>query len=446
MGGEKMKYVIDVTQLVHWPGRLTGIPRVVEELAKRFPSIGKPVVYVSWVKELGAFCEIDFTTTLAMRGSGIEYLLTSTDNKKEPAAPDVAVEMGIEPTRLSSARKAKQLTKKIIRKLGLEKVPIVARARQDRYRKLMQSYKQVTVDKGDVIFVGAGEWWDEAFIRYLEAAHAQGARIVQISHDLLPITAPQFSGHATESLSMYNRRVMPISALVLSVSEATKKDATQWLSDQGLKVPRIEVFRLGEDFTQSTSKKPQDEAFVAMNLKGDDFMLTVGTIEARKNHAILYYTYKLAKSRGIELPPLLIVGRRGWKTENIYDYITQDPDVKDKLIPLHDISDEELSWLYDHCLFTVFPSQCEGWGMPIAESIMRGIPVISGNVSSMAEVAPGFSINFSPNSTDELLDAIVNMLDADTRSKQRDHIKKYKPTTWDDSFSQVIKQMERISE
>jgi glycosyltransferase involved in cell wall biosynthesis len=439
-----MKYIIDVTQLVHWPGRLTGIPRVVEELARRFPSTGKTTVYVSWVKELGAFCEIDFNATLAIRGNGIEYRLRTQETDASEGSPAVAVETPVEASQLSKIQATKILAKKIVRRLKLEKIPIVERVRRGRYLKMMQNYRQVTIQKDDIVFIGAGEWWDKAFIAYLEDAHAKEAKIVQVSHDLLPITAPQFSGHATESLSNYNRHIFPISSLVLSVSRATKQDIVTWLTREGLPIPPIEVFRLGEDFTKNAPVKPKSEDFVSTGLKGSDFILTVGTIEARKNHALLYYTYKLAKARGIKLPKLLIVGRRGWKTDDIYGYMTQDPDTKDLLIPLHDIADAELSWLYDNCLFTVFPSQCEGWGMPIAESITRGVPVIAGNVSSMAEIAPDFTVSFSPNSTDELLDAIIRLLDSEVLAAQKKHIRDYRPTTWDDSFDQVANFLETL--
>jgi glycosyltransferase involved in cell wall biosynthesis len=439
-----MKYIIDVTQLVHWPGRLTGIPRVVEELARRFPSTGAQVVYVSWVKELGVFCEINFEATLAMRGSGIEYLVTQSKPTDHGIASDVVVEAAIEPSRLSPTQTTKLLAKKVIKRLKLEKIPIVEHMRHGRFLKVMQNYRQAVINKDDIIFIGAGEWWDKEFIAYIEQANSNGAKIVQVSHDLLPITAPQFSGHATESLSNYNKHVFPISSLVLSVSEATKKDIVTWLTAENLTIPPIEVFRLGEDFTKLKAEIQSDPDCVSAGVQGKDFILSVGTIEARKNHAILYYVYKLAKARGISLPKLLIVGRRGWKTDDIYGFITEDPDTKDSLVPLHDIGDAELSWLYDNCLFTVFPSQCEGWGMPIAESITRGVPVITGDVSSMAEVAPGYAVNFNPNSTDELLGAIMSMLDSKTREKQISIIKKYKPTTWDDSFKQVIKHMERI--
>lgn len=439
-----MKYIIDVTQLVHWPGRLTGIPRVIEELAKRFSAPEREVVYVSWVKELGVFCVINFEATLGMRGSGIEYLLEGDEQNPASSSPDEVVETAIEPSRLSTVQRTKVLAKKIIRKLKIDGIPVVQRLRHRRFVTLMQYYQKVAVNKDDVIFIGAGEWWDDAFISYIEQMKGRQVKIVQISHDLLPMTAPQFSGHATESLSTYNRRIFPISSLILSVSEATKKDITSWMKKEKLPIPPIEVFRLGEDFTKQTPLKPETKDFIKSGLKGHDYLLSVGTIEARKNHAILYYTYKLAKARGIELPKLLMVGRKGWKTENIYDFITEDPDTKDMLIPLHDVSDAELSWLYDNCLFTIFPSQCEGWGMPIAESITRGVPVISGDVSSMAEVAPGYTVNFSPNSTDELLNAIMSMLDPKTREKQKGIIKSYKPTTWDDSFKQVIKHMERL--
>jgi glycosyltransferase involved in cell wall biosynthesis len=258
------------------------------------------------------------------------------------------------------------------------------------------------------------------------------------------MVTPQFAGHATESLATYNSRIMPIADLVLAVSESTKKDVTNWLKTKNLTIPRIEVFRLGEDFAAAEPKVPIDKQFILTGVKGGDYILCVGTIEARKNHSILYYTYKLAQAKGIELPKLLVVGRRGWRTDDIYDYITHDPDIKDQIIFLHDISDEELSWLYNNSLFTIYPSLYEGWGMPIAESIMRGVPCLASNTSSMIEVAPGYADYFTPMSTDELLNGIINMLRPGALDKKRKLIKSYKSTSWDDSFKQVQKYMEKL--
>jgi glycosyltransferase involved in cell wall biosynthesis len=204
----------------------------------------------------------------------------------------------------------------------------------------------------------------------------------------------------------------------------------------------MEVFRLGDDFKVAKAIEPTDDVFKAAKLKHDPYMLVVCTIEARKNHALLYYVYKLARARGIDLPKIAIVGRRGWGTEEIYGFMANDPEVKDKIIFLHGKSDEELSWLYNHCLFTIFPSFYEGWGIPIAESIARGVPCLCSNTTSMVEIAEGYVEHFSPASADECLAAIQNMLIPKNLEAARKRTKSYRQVSWDDSFEQVTAYLE----
>ena len=64
----------DVTQLIHHNGKITGIPRVMHELAVRFRTERENVVFVSWVKEIQALCEVDLDKSLAHRGKEIFYL------------------------------------------------------------------------------------------------------------------------------------------------------------------------------------------------------------------------------------------------------------------------------------------------------------------------------------------------------------------------------------
>ncbi|MDX2776412.1 glycosyltransferase family 1 protein [Streptomyces caniscabiei] len=394
------------------------------------------------MKELAAFCEIDFGATMARLGSGIVYIKNTqsvpsgAQASASPQGKDV----------FEAVKPLKHLAKRVINKAGLSDVALVKKVQNNLALTEAKTYKQVTFKPGDVIFISWGEWWDENFLHTLEEnAEKNELQIVPVIHDVLPFTlAPQFSGHSTESLMNYCRRVVPVSSLVLCVSQSTRDDLANWLEKQSIPLPKMEVFRLGEDFEFAKAEKPDDPVFQKSGLKGNDYLLTVGTIEARKNHALLYNVYKLAKARGIELPKLVIVGRRGWKTEQIYDFMTQDPEVKDKFVFLHNASDENLSWLYDHALFSVFPSFCEGWGMPIAESVARGVPCVCSNTTSMIEVAEGYVTHFTPSSTDECLEAIVAMQKPENLEKWRKKCASYKQTTWDQSFAQVKELMEEV--
>jgi glycosyltransferase involved in cell wall biosynthesis len=435
----------DVTQLVHWDGRLTGIPRVMHEQAIRFREGRPETVFVSWVKELQEFVELDLDRTLRERGRGIQYLKVGQET---PAAKPAEAPTGSAEFREDQLTILRQGGTRLV-KAVLRRVPVLGVRVENRLKRArMASYKVASFQKGDQVFIPWGEWWDDNFITKLqEWHHDNGLGIVQIIHDMGPIMVPQFTGAggaggSTETFPKYCRAILPISDLVLCVSKNTKKEATEWLRAQKLNVPRMEVFRLGDDFQVAKAVEPTDEIFKAANLKANKYLLTVCTIEARKNHTLLYYVYKLAAARGIDLPKIAIVGRLGWGTEEIYSVMTHDPAVKDKFVFLHNMGDEELSWLYNHCEFTVFPSFYEGWGIPIAESVARGVPCLCSNTTSMVEIAEGYVDHFSPASADECLAAITKLLIPKNLETARARVKGYKQFSWDSSFDQVIEYLE----
>jgi glycosyltransferase involved in cell wall biosynthesis len=445
-----MRTIVDVTQLAHWSGKLTGIPRVMYELAVRFAREQDDAVFAVWVKDLQAMCEIDFARTMAQRGNGIVYLHIGQETPQAAAIPATAsVSSPADSGGVPASAGRRKITLKRIARYGLRQTgrvskPFAERVERRARRAQMRRYKVIDFTQGDTLFIPWGEWWDNNFIAKLQQWQGQGARLAPIIHDIGPMVAPQFSGHSTESLGAYCRAIVPIADLTLAVSQNTKKDLTQWLKDQQLTPKRIEVFRLGEDFSFSKPRRPADPAFVQSGLKGDDYIMCVGTVELKKNHLLLYYAYKLAQQRGIELPKLLIVGRRGWKTETTLELIAEDPATANEIIGLHDISDEELTWLYDHCLFTVLPSFYEGWGIPIAESVAHGVPCACSNTSSMVEIAEDCVVHFSPYSTEECLAALQQLLDNKTRAALQKRAKAYKQTTWDDSYQQVTMYLEQL--
>ncbi|NND88404.1 MAG: glycosyltransferase family 4 protein, partial [Flavobacteriaceae bacterium] len=194
----------------------------------------------------------------------------------------------------------------------------------------------------------------------------------------------------------------------------------------------------GEDFVKINSEKPQGH-----DLEKDSFIFCVGTLEIRKNHQLLYNAYKLAVQKNIDLPKIVIVGKKGWLAESTIHTLELDPEVSDKVIMLNRCSDKEMAWLYENCLFTVYPSYYEGWGLPIAESLRYGKMCLSSNTSSMPEVAGDLIDYFSPFDSGELLDKIVRYLDEkELDSKSKNIKKKYKTTSWDDAYKQVIKLIE----
>ena len=422
---------IDITQLVHWSGRLTGIPRVMNELALRYAN-SEDTSFIVWDKADACFYELDIDQSLRNRGQGIFYASSRVASESGSRYGGNAKHYTRRAAKLA-AKGLKRYQPGLHNKLANRLGGSVGISKGD----------PIIFGSGDLLFVLWGEWADSSYRNKLVEANDSGVRLANIVYDMLPILAPQYSGHSTDAMNNFYREIIPRCEVVFSISESTKRDLTTWLKNNSLRVPKTVVFRLGDDFKLSKPTKPASDHF-SQAIGSSPYVLCVGTIEARKNHTLLYYTYKLAKSRGITLPKLVIVGRQGWRTDDVCSLITTDPETKDLLIPLSDMSDEELAWLYNNCLYSIYPSFYEGWGLPIAESIAHGKVCLSSSTSSMPEVAGSLARYFSPVSTDECLAAMTDLLDADVLKKAEEKIKTYKITSWDETFQQVERGLKEL--
>ncbi len=410
-----MRLIIDITELAGWQGKLTGVPRVMNELSLRYANEHN----------------VQFVTWDGLRRNLVSAELPQIGDEQPTEAP--------QPTRETASKRALRkiaysnpATGKIVRRL--KKISISPAQQQQP----LSSEEVITPKSGDTLFVLA-DWHgaDENFINYVLSLKPQGVKLAQICYDMLPVVTPQYSGHSTNTFKTYVENIYPVCDVILAISEHTKKDIERWLKSQKLTVPKVQCFRLGDDFKQEQPRKPASQELADTLQKNKEFLLCVGTIEARKNHALLYYVYKLAKQKKIEVPPIVVAGRRGWKSDDIFEIINTDPETKDSFVFLESASDEELAWLYKHCRFSVYPSFYEGWGLPIAESIAYGAPCVASNTSSMPEVAGDVITYFTPSSTDECLAAIAELLSPSQLTEARSKLNKYKSVSWDTTFTHV---------
>jgi glycosyltransferase involved in cell wall biosynthesis len=431
-----MRYIIDVTQLVHWPGHLTGIPRVMDELALRFLSDEtNEVLFVSWVKEKRAMCTLNFGTTRSLRGSHIDFI---KNGKSDTPRVVEASSSHQSPTILSSAKRfTKKAVKKVAAKSRIDRTIFYQRIKTARRSIELQSYTEYTPLSGDKFFIPWGEWWDKNWLDLIVDFSTKKVDIYPICHDILPMIVPHFSGNSA-SLENFVRQVFPISKSIITPSESTKNDLASWMNHEKLTVPPIRTFRLGEDFSFKKSNLDSKEMSKKYAVQKDNFIIYVSTIEPRKNHSILYYTYKLAAERGIKLPRLLIVGRVGHDTSQIIQLLKTDNDVNSLISIENNVDDSDLNWLYQNCRFTIMPSFYEGWGMSVIESISRGKPAVVSNTSSLLEMPDDCVIRFNPASTDECLAAIQEMSKPATLKRYREAANAYKTHSWDDSYQQIL--------
>ena len=143
------------------------------------------------------------------------------------------------------------------------------------------------------------------------------------------------------------------------------------------------------------------------------YLLFVSTIEPRKNIANLVEAFnRLKSSRGVD-HDLLLVGKKGWHYEPIFDAIARSPWRKN-IHHLNYLSDRQVQALYTKADVFVYPSFYEGFGLPVLEAMTLGAPVVTSNVSSLPEVAGDAALYASPDAPAEIEEQIWQLIDNST--------------------------------
>lgn len=226
--------------------------------------------------------------------------------------------------------------------------------------------------------VGHGAIADDAW-----RALAWTRRAVMI-HDTIPLDHPEFTRKG-QSQVFRNRLSMRLSGAdrVLAISDHTADRVAEWA--RRLSLPRtapIIVAPIGTTPTHAGNEPPAIPT-------DRPFFLTVGTIEPRKNHAMLLDVWdRLARSLpASRVPRLIIAGRRGWENAVTFARLDRLPR-HSPVIERADLSDADIAWLMDHAYALLMPSFAEGFGLPMTEAAARGLPVLASPLPTAAEFLP----------------------------------------------------------
>jgi glycosyltransferase involved in cell wall biosynthesis len=195
---------------------------------------------------------------------------------------------------------------------------------------------------------------------------------------------------------------------VIAVSECTKKDAVRFYD---LDEAKIHVIYEGVNPSfRPASPETASEIRRRYGLP-ESFILTVGTIEPRKNLTSLLEAYSALPQARPE-SKLVIVGKKGWLYEGFFRRLRELGLEDDVFFPGF-VPDGDLPALYSAADLFVFPSLYEGFGLPVLEAMACGVPVVTSNTSSLPEVAADAAALIDPSSIDELVTAMKAVLEND---------------------------------
>ncbi len=138
------------------------------------------------------------------------------------------------------------------------------------------------------------------------------------------------------------------------------------------------------------------------------YLLYIGNAFPHKNLKRLIKAFNVVLSSKSSLK-LVLVG----KIDDFYksfQVLCKELKIEKNVIFTGRISDEELKWLYQNALIYVFPSLCEGFGLPGLEAMENGLPVVSSDGSCLPEIYGDAALYFNPRNTEEIVKAILELL------------------------------------
>jgi glycosyltransferase involved in cell wall biosynthesis len=298
---------------------------------------------------------------------------------------------------------------------------------------------------GDVLVCLGTGWENPRYIGLLARARELTVRIAVLIYDIIPVANPQWVETALQRrFGQWFDGVLANADLLLTISEHARGTLLRLAAERRIALPPVQVLHLGSGFPALAAA----DTSAADPRLPEPFVLYVSTIEARKNHALLLRIWRqlLTNHRVAAVPSVAFVGRRGWLVDDVMAELSREGPLRDKVAIVSGLSDAEVAAAYRRCLFTVFPSLMEGWGLPVAESLEQGRLCVASNRGAIPEVGGDLVDYFDPENDAEALAAVERAIfDRDYRQAREARIRaEFRPRSWADCAAALIEHLDRL--
>ncbi len=268
-------------------------------------------------------------------------------------------------------------------------------------------------------------------------------------HDVIPFTFREAMG-PVRNLFLYKpgiKMACRLNDMIATVSEFSKQDISKKV---GVSLDKIRVMPNGLRETNPRDTSLEEELKKKFDIN-EDFVLNVGGIHERKNIVRLIHAFsRLTNNKGYS-GKLLITGSVSGapyqeKMKKICDVAVRETGMENKIIFTGFISEKELDSLFTMADFLIYPSLYEGFGIPILEAMKAGLPVITSNITGMAEVAGDAAYLVNPENIDEMTSAMSELLQNEKLREEMKQkgIERARSYTWQNVSERYLKLYKEI--
>lgn len=304
---------------------------------------------------------------------------------------------------------------------------------------------------GDTVVATGVLYLTPDLVAQRERLKRAGVRLGGYFYDFIPLTHPEFCAKiliddfctsACEALLHFD--------FVLAISDHVASEARRLMREAGYPEIPVGAVPLAHRFEDAAEGAPAADRWTPKiaALHGRDYVLCVGTLSVHKNQSFLVQAWELLVREGYEPPLLVLAGSRSFGAEEVLNRLQWSRSVDGRVAVIDKPTDGELATLYRNCLFTMFPSLVEGWGLPIGESLGYGKLCITSRLASMPEVGGEFALYLDPYNLRACADLLRELFE--DRAKIAAHEARiaagFKPRQWHEhsrDFLAAVNQLAR---
>lgn len=258
-------------------------------------------------------------------------------------------------------------------------------------------------------------------------------------HDVIPLSHPQFTRAGVAEGFAQKMRAVAAGADLVIYNSAVSRDAAQAVFGGYGRVPVAVVAHLG--CAPSVPTKPPAPLPAGLKLTRPYFV-TLGTIEPRKNHALLLDIWDALAARlpSEAMPDLFIIGARGWNNDAVFQRLDSGPLMGRHVFECNTLSDGQVAALLQNARALLFPSHVEGFGLPIAEALALHTPVLCSDLAVFREIFGTWPVYLRIDQQYQWETQIVATLETFDRSAPR---ARFDAPRWSDHFDTVFRALQR---
>jgi glycosyltransferase involved in cell wall biosynthesis len=201
---------------------------------------------------------------------------------------------------------------------------------------------------------------------------------------------------------------------IVTVSQFSKEDI---IKQYRVEPAKIDVIHNGVKEIFKPLSFDEKEAAREKYTAGKEYFLYLGAIQPRKNLINLLKAFSIFKKRLQSSMKLVIAGRLAWKNDQFLQLLKTYKYKSDVILTGH-LSEEELPLLMASAYALVYPSFFEGFGVPVAEAIKCGVPVLTSEKTATQEVAGEAGLYFSPDEHSDIAEKMMQIYKDENLRKQ----------------------------